>query len=330
METKITENNNKIELHYIFNDEEKSHSLDAFTRNSCEKEFLNFVKTIASELGISLTVTTEPKKEGSLIDVYNFLVSQNGLSIAVWATFILETFKYVFPIKSKTDSETVKIENAKSLLELINMAKEMEESGIPIPPDIQNKLEKLYSSRKMQKQKSNFFKKLMNENKIKEIQVSTPTAMEEKVLFSIPRTDFESYYIDSDNLDSVIDNKAEIEIISPVLKNGNYSWRGIYLKENLSHEYTMKDKDFKKKVIEESLSFQNGTRLECELEICRKLDDNGDEYNSGYKINKVFNQYIGDVVTEMPSGKKRRQKAEMEKNQPCLFDELNNKTEDNK
>ena len=207
--------------------------------------------------------------------------------------------------------------------ELINLAKEMEESGIPIPPDIQNKLEKLYSSRKMQKQKSNFFKRLMNENKVKEIQVTTPTVMEEKVLFTIPRTDFESYYLESDNLDSIIDNKAEIEIISPVLKNGNYSWRGIYLKENLSHEYTMKDKDFKKKVIEESLSFQNGTRLECELEICRKLDDNGDEYNSGYKINKVFNQYIGDAVTEMPSGKKRRQKAEMEKNQPSLFDEYN-------
>lgn len=325
METKITEDNNKIELHYIFNDEDQSHSLDAFTRNSCEKEFLNFVKTIASELGISLTITTEPKMEGSLIDVYNFLVSQNGLSIAVWATFILETIKYVFPIKSKADNEATRIENAKSLLELINKAKEMEESGIPIPYDIQKRLEKLYSSRKMQKQKSNFFKKLMNENKVKEIQVSTPTAMEEKVLFSIPRTDFESYYLDTDNLDSIIDNKAEIEIISPVLKNGNYSWRGIYLKENLSHEYTMKDKDFKKKVIEESLSFQNGTRLECELEICRKLDDNGNEYNSRYKINKVFNQCIGDAVTEMPSGKKRRQKEEVKKNQPSLFDEVEEK-----
>lgn len=325
METKITEDNNKIELHYIFNDEDQSHSLDAFTRNSCEKEFLNFVKTIASELGISLTITTEPKMEGSLIDVYNFLVSQNGLSIAVWATFILETIKYVFPIKSKADNEATRIENAKSLLELINKAKEMEESGIPIPYDIQKRLEKLYSSRKMQKQKSNFFKKLMNENKVKEIQVSTPTAMEEKVLFSIPRTDFESYYLDTDNLDSIIDNKAEIEIISPVLKNGNYSWRGIYLKENLSHEYTMKDKDFKKKVIEESLSFQNGTRLECELEICRKLDDNGNEYNSRYKINKVFNQCIGDAVTEMPSGKKRRQKEEVKKNQPSLFDDVEEK-----
>lgn len=82
----------------------------------------------------------------------------------------------------------------------------------------------------------------------------------------------------------------------------------------------MKDKEFKKKVIEEGIPFQNGTRLECELEICRKLDENGDEYNSSYKINKVFNQYIGEAVIEMPSGKKRRLKKELEDSQPSLFD----------
>lgn len=104
------------------------------------------------------------------------------------------------------------------------------------------------------------------------------------------------------------------------MKSGNYSWRGIYIKENLSHEYLMKDKEFKKKVIEEGLTFQNGTRLQCELEICRKLDENGNEYNCGYKINKVFNQYIGDAVTEMPSGKKRRLKKKLEDFQQSLFD----------
>lgn len=319
MKTEITENNNKIEFHYIFNDD-TIHSIDAFTRNNCEKEFLNLIKTISSELGINLTVTTESKKEGSLIDIYNFLVSQNGLSLAVWGTFLLKVFKYVFPIKSKDDSEAAKLANEKSLLELIKQAKEIEESGIPVPTNIQKRLEKIYSSRKIKKQKSNFFKKLTNEKQIKTFEVLTSSPMEEKVLFSIPKTIFKEYYLDSDNLDPLIDNSAEIEIISPVLKNGNYSWRGIYIKENLSHEYTMKDKEFKKKVIEEGIPFQNGTRLECELEICRKLDENGDEYNSSYKINKVFNQYIGEAVIEMSSGKKRRLKKELEDSQPSLFD----------
>ena len=40
METKITENDNKIELHYIFNDEDQSHSLDAFTRITMQNEVL--------------------------------------------------------------------------------------------------------------------------------------------------------------------------------------------------------------------------------------------------------------------------------------------------
>ena len=38
------------------------------------------------------------------------------------------------------------------------------------------------------------------------------------------------------------------------------------------------------------------------------------------KINKVFNQYIGEAVIEMPSGKKRRLKKELEDSQPSLFD----------
>ena len=319
MESKLTEKYNKIEFHYIFEDE-NTHSLDAYTRNSCEKEFLNFVKTISSELGIFLSITTEPKKEGCLIDVYNFLVSQNGLAIAIWANFVLEIFKHVFPIKQKDDSDAAKIGNAKSLLELINLAKQMEDNGIPIPPNIQKKLEKIYSSGKLKKQKSNFFKKLMNDKQVKRFEVVAQKTTEEKVLFTIPRESFEEYYIDSDDIDSIIDNNAEIEIISPVLKNGNYSWRGIYIKENRSHEYIMKDKEFKSKVIDDGISFQNGTRLECELEIRRKLDENGDEYNSGYKINKVFNQYLGNTVTEMPSGRKRREKKEIEQNQPSLFD----------
>lgn len=325
----ILEDFNQIEFHYIFEDDSE-HSLDAFTRNSCEKEFLNLVKTIASELGINLSVTTEPKKKGSLIDVYNFLVSQNGLAIAVWATFFLEVFKYVFPRKSKEDKEAVKLANEKSLMELVKQAKEMEDEGLPIPLNIQKKLECVYSSRKIKKQKSNFFRNLMNEKKIKALEVLKPTMLEEKVLFTIPRSAFEDYFLDSDDLESEIDNKAIVEVISPVLKNGKYMWRGIYRKENKIHEFVMLDKDFKKTVIDDGVSFQNGTELDCEIEICKKLDDNGDVFNSKYKINKVYDHRIGEITTEMPSGKRRRIAKELEQQQPSLFDDLNAISEENK
>ncbi len=83
----------------------------------------------------------------------------------------------------------------------------------------------------------------------------------------------------------------------------------------------MKDSEYDA-VIEDGISFQTGTFLECELEICRKLDDNGDEYNSSYKIHKVFNKRLGDSVIEMPSGKKRRERKNWEDSQRSLFDDM--------
>ena len=150
----------KLEFHYIFAEDDKSHSLDAYTRNACEREFLAIIKTLSTELGVHININVEPKKDGSLIDVYNFLVSQNGLTVAVWATFLLEIIKYVFPRKTKVEKENLEIENEKGLVELIKAAKELEEQGIPLPPKIDSKLRNIYSSRKMKKQKSNFFKNL--------------------------------------------------------------------------------------------------------------------------------------------------------------------------
>lgn len=318
----VLEDFNQIEFHYIFSDDTE-HSLDAYTRNACEKEFLNFMKTISSELGISVEINAEPKKEGSLIDWYSIFSKANEINIPAYASLVISIFAIIFSAKTKDEKRGQKLDNLIKQTDLIQKIEELKKQGLKIPLDAQKYIDKICNSRKLDKQKSNFFKKLSNQKNIKKIEISgtNKELVEKRLSFEIPRSDFEDYYLDSDDLKSIIDNKAEIEVISPVLKNGNYTWRGIYIKENLSHEYTMKDMDFKKKVIEESLSFQNGTRLECELEICRKLDDNGDEFNSGYKINKVFNQYVGDAVTEMPSGKKRRQKAEMEKNQPSLFDE---------
>ena len=123
----------------------------------------------------------------------------------------------------------------------------------------------------------------------------------------------------SDDLEPVIDNNAVIEVISPVLKRGKYMWRGIYRKENQVREFIMLDKEFKNTVIDDGVTFQNGTELICEVEICRKLDENGDVFNSRYKINKVYNHRIGEIITEMPSGKRRRINKDLE-NQPTLFD----------
>ena len=323
----ISDDISQLELHYIFEENDISHSLDAYTRNACEKEFLAIIKTLSLELGIRIDVSVEPKKDGSLIDVYNFLVSQNGLAIAVWANFLLQVVKYVFPRKTKAEKENMALENDNSLLDLIKKAKDLEEQGVPLPPDIEKKLLHIYSSRKMMKQKSNFFKNLKKERKVKSLEISSVNKADEtkrQVLFAIPRKDFQDYFLYTDDLESEIDSNAVVEVISPVLKRGKYLWRGIYRKEGQTHEFAMLDKDFKKTVVDDGISFQNGTELDCEVEICKKLDDNGDVFNSKYKIRKVYDHRIGNATTEMPRGKKNRQETELEKKQMKLFDNLDN------
>lgn len=325
MEAKLDMSNdiNQLELHYIFGENDDTHYLDAYTRNACEKEFLAIIKTLSSELGVQIDVSVEPKKDGSLIDVYNFLVSQNGLAIAVWANFLFQVIKYIFPRKTKAEKENLELENDTSLLELIKEAKNLEDQGVPLPPDIYKKLQHVYSSRKMMKQKSNFFKNLTKEHKVKSLEISSFNAKDEtkkQVLFAIPRKDFPDYFLYTDDLESEIDNNAVVEVISPVLKKGKYLWRGIYRKENQVHEFVMLDKDFKRTVVDAGISFQNGTELDCELEICKKLNDDGDVFNSKYKIHKVYDHRIGETTTEMPAGKKHRQKTELETKQMTLFE----------
>ena len=164
----------------------------------------------------------------------------------------------------------------------------------------------------------------MKEKKIKALEVSAidKEAKNCKVLVTIPRSDFESYFLLTDDLESELDDKAIIEIISPVLKKGQYSWRGIYRRENQIHEFAMLDKDFKRAVVDDGISFQNGTELNCQIEICKKLDDMGEIYNSQYRIHKVFDHRIEDIVTEMPSGKKKREKEKLDNMQGKLFDDI--------
>ena len=310
----IIENGDKLEFHYSFGNNDDNHTLNAYIRNACEKEFLGIIKTLSAELGIHVDVEAEAKKEGSIREIYNFLLSENGIAITAWVGIFLSIFMYIFPRKTKD-------EKILAQLDIINKAKELESEGIPLPQKMEIYLEKLYSSHKIKKQKSNFFKNLMKEKKIKTLEVSAidKDAKKCKVLVAIPRSDFESYFLLTDDLESEFDDKAVIEIISPVLKNGRYSWRGIYRRENQIHEFAMTDKEFKRSVVDDGISFQNGTELNCQIEICKKLDDMGEVYNSQYKIHKVFDHRIGDIVTEMPSGKKKREKEKLDNMQGKLF-----------
>lgn len=304
---------NQLEFHYIF-DDNTMHFMDAYIRNSCEKEFLNFVKYISQELHLSVSVTTEAKEQGSLVDIYTFIVANKDFIKDLAGTLFISIIAYVFP--KKTTQEKMLQD-----LELIKNVIEMKKNGIQVPNNAEERVSRLLSSHKIRKQKSNFFKYLTMEKKVKSLEVvgRNSETKERKGFFRVDRKDFEDYFLLTDDLEPVIDSNAVIEVISPVLKRGKYMWRGIYRKENQAHEFVMLDREFKNSVIDDGVIFQNGTELICEVEICRKLDENGDVFNSKYIINKVYDIRFGETITEMPSGKRRRIDKDLE-NQPSLFD----------
>ena len=77
----VIENGDKLESHYSFGNDDDTHALNAYIRNACEKEFLGIIKTLSAELGIHVNVEAEAKKEGSIREIYNFLLSESGIAI---------------------------------------------------------------------------------------------------------------------------------------------------------------------------------------------------------------------------------------------------------
>ena len=79
----------------------------------------------------------------------------------------------------------------------------------------------------------------------------------------VKREQFDYYILRSDELPSVKDNKATIEIISPVLKDARYRWKGIYNKGGETIDFYMCDEDFKKDMFDEKIAFKSGMCIDC-------------------------------------------------------------------
>ena len=89
----------------------------------------------------------------------------------------------------------------------------------------------------------------------------------------VKREQFDYYILRSDELPPVKDNKATIEIISPVLKDARYRWKGIYNKGGETIDFYMCDEDFKKDMFDEKIAFKSGMCIDCVLEIQRKMSE---------------------------------------------------------
>ncbi len=310
----------KLELHYYFDDE--SHSIDAHVRNKCEGELLAIIHETAAILGIDIKIDAEAFRAGGFKDIWNFL-GRNGNQLTLILTVLAIVLSRV-PMTDHELNELKKEETRLSIQEKKLHIKKLEqeiEAGQVTNGSVNSVAGVVDRSFKVITRKSNFYKTLSHYDKVTQIGISSLdeknhiVGNEEKV----SRSDFGKFIMHSNDLPSQTIDNAVIEIVSPVLKEGNYKWKGIYEEEPIS--FSMTDKEFKEAVLGERVSFQHGTTIECVLVIHKKLDEIGEVVITGYSVKVVIKKIDGSVVEETRQGKAYKINKKIAANQCELFNE---------
>ena len=139
-------------------------------------------------------------------------------------------------------------------------------------------------------------------------------------LLEVKRESFDFYILRSDDLPTQRDTRAVIEIISPVLTDARYRWKGIYNKGGATIDFYMQDEEFKRQMVEDKIAFASGMCIECVLEIARRLSELGEVINVSYTVTTVIRTRFGGMEIITPQGKRHLKKMEAEKMQLSLFD----------
>lgn len=314
---------NTLVLHYHFDDD--THTIDAFVQNRCECEFLSILREIAGLVNIDTHIETEAFAEGGIRRWFKVVSREDNEKGAISAAIITSMLTTVIATPLSTsvgaaankitekvfeDKELKKLKRGKLKLEIEKIIQ-----------DLKDKNHDLDQNNVIKKRKSNFYDILNKYPKVKK--VSFVIANSEKTHLTdeqiVYRKDFKSQILVSDNLEPITKNNAVIEIISPVLKKGKYKrWLGIYKGNPIS--FQMKSLEFNALVQKGDVQFKNGTSINCQLNIKRKIDNEGKERVIGYDVLRVNSYLENEIAVQTFEGKNQKIKNEVKTQQLDLFD----------
>ncbi len=291
----------KIEIHYYF--EDNSHSMNAFIRNKAEKDLLDALSRVGAIYDTDLLLETEAYQEG-------------GLKEFITASFISTLF-YLQPAINDTLTHYLTRDEEFEDLQKEKIRKEIKAQ------DLENQKKeielKILEDRQMARYVSNFYKKIDGYDKIKKIGFTNITG--DKKEYFVEKQNFKNFIL-IDETDIIEDEDANIEIISPILKEGRYKWRGLY--NGNSIDFSMGDSSFKEEVINGKQTFSNGSLISCKLQITITYDEFGEEKRKSYSVKEVYGKQE-TPLSEMKlrsSGIKKKQRKWEEEHQSDMFDFL--------
>ena len=309
---------NKLELRYYFND--KSNYMDAMIKHRSEKEVLSLVRTLADMLDIKMTVYCESfaQQEG-FREIWS-VAGENSRLISVLLNLFMQVWTRPSllvggqPVVDRSVTDEEKMQREIALLRS-NLRKKM--PGITVTREL---VELLSASPRFCKCKSNFYEAVRGYPKVTKFTLRelNENNRSRSGSLEVKREQFDDYILRSDELPPVKDNKATIEIISPVLKDARYRWKGIYNKGGETIDFYMCDEDFKKDMFDEKIAFKSGMCIDCVLEIQRKMSELGEVVNISYTVETVIRTRFDKMEIITPQGKRHLRKLEAEKKQLTL------------
>lgn len=309
---------NKLELRYYFND--KSNYMDAMIKHRSEKEVLSLVRTLADMLDIKMTVYCESfaQQEG-FREIWS-VAGENSRLISVLLNLFMQVWTRPSllvggqPVVDRSVADEEKMQREIALLRS-NLRKKI--PGITVTREL---VELLSASPRFCKCKSNFYEAVRGYPKVTKFTLRelNENNRSRSGSLEVKREQFDCYILRSDELPPVKDNKATIEIISPVLKDARYRWKGIYNKGGETIDFYMCDEDFKKDMFDEKIAFKSGMCIDCVLEIQRKMSELGEVVNISYTVETVIRTRFDKMEIITPQGKRHLRKLEAEKKQLTL------------
>jgi hypothetical protein len=325
-------NTDRFQIHYYLANE--SHAMDAFVRNKCESELLVIFQEVCLTLGTSIKLESIPFDEGGLREYWKVYGENNAqinttLTILTLIVTVIGTTLSRIPIsdpekdgREKTiqeltiEEKKLQIEERRLILEKLRNEMKKEQ---PRPETIEKAAKVVEQNLKIQSRRSNFYKYLSGYEKVTAVGFSSLDNEDHEVAQErlVRRADFSKYILIDNTLPTETIESAVIEIIAPVLKEGNYKWKGIYGGVPIS--FWMTDAEFKNSVLQKQLTFQHGSCINCVLNIQRKFNEIGEVEITGYSVITVIEKTDAGITIETPQGKKHRAYKKFIKDQQGLF-----------
>ena len=313
---------NLFELHYYFNND--LHLIDASLRNSCEREIIAIFNEAASILSIDISLFSSVPSEGGFRDYWKAMGKNNNqiTILLVILTIILSRIPSTDPEMDALEKEIKRLTIEEKKLNIQKLKIELEEKKVTEVDEtvIKKAANVIDKNLKVVKRRSNLYSLLSSENTIDKVSFalldsnSGESFSDERVIL---RESFKKFIIRSDKLRADVDENAVIEIISPVLKEGRFKWKGVY--DEIVISFDMNDADFKEDVLLENIAFKHGSCIKCVLRKFREIDEVGEIKVTGYAVTTVVEVVEGNEAHKTKQGIRYQHTKALKDSQQDLF-----------